>query len=239
MTLHASQAGFYIQPAILNINNYFIKSQSTIRMNDHIGCIRYCTSKLLGLTRYKYIKTGVHASVLAPPSHQHSKQHVCSGNQQLLWNKSNAQYSPSNGSWTKKIQLHSRLEETTKSCSVSQTDCDGFPKCIHQLRIRTTAWRNSFRLIGIGFCQHLVFIPVTPSKVPIPYATHPYEVMQGTTCNNDLTLYMGGITRDFFHHPPLHFQHSKWPFYDIPKWRMCIIEDLSFTLWFWCLSVLL
>ena len=119
MILHASQAGFYIQPAILNINNYFIKSQSTIRMNDHIGCIRYCTSKLLGLTCYKYSKTGVHASVLAPPSHQHSKQHVCSGNQQLLWNKSNAQCSPSNGSRTKKLQLHSRLKQMTKSCSIS------------------------------------------------------------------------------------------------------------------------
>ena len=152
MTLHASQAGFYIKPAIL--------------MHDI-------------------------ASVLAPPSHQHNKQHVCSGNQQLLWNKSNAQCSPSNGSQTKKLQLHSHLKQTTKSCSISQTDCDGFPKCIHHLRIRTTAWRNSFRLIGIGFCRHIVFIPVTPSKVHIPYATHPCEVMQGTTCNNDLTLYMG------------------------------------------------
>ena len=159
-------------------------------MNDHIGCIRYCTGKLLGLTRYKYSKTGVHASVLALPSHQHSKQHVCSGNQQLLWNKSNGHCTPSNGSRTKKLQLHNRLKQTTKSCSISQTDCDGFPKCIHQLRIRT-AWRNSFRLIGIGFCRHIVFITVTAIKVPIPYATHPYEVMQGTTCNNDLTLYMG------------------------------------------------
>ena len=43
--MHASQAGFYIKPAIL--------------MHDI-------------------------ASVLAPPSHQHNKQHVCSGNQQLL-----------------------------------------------------------------------------------------------------------------------------------------------------------
>jgi hypothetical protein len=50
---------------------------------------------------------------------------------------------------------------------------------------------------------------------------------------------MRGITRDLFQHPPLHFQDSKWPFNDIPKRRMRIIEDLIFTFWLWGITVLL
>jgi hypothetical protein len=65
----------------------------------------------------------------------------------------------------------------TKSRSINQTEGDGFTKCIHELRFITTGWRNSLWLIGIGFCRHVVLITVTASKVPIPYATHPYEVM--------------------------------------------------------------
>jgi hypothetical protein len=157
-------------------------------------------------------KPGVIASVLAPPQQHSNQRKPTIIGKQIKWSMFFQQcFSDKKIQLRsqKNLQLHSRLKKTTKSCSISQTDYDGFPKCIHKLGIRTTAWRNSFRLIGIGFCWHIVVIPVTPSKVSIPYATHPYEVMQGTTCNNDLTLYMGGITRDFFHHLPLYFQHSK------------------------------
>jgi hypothetical protein len=96
-----------------------------------------------------------------------------------------------------------------------------------------------FRLIFISLSRHIVLIIVTPTEMLICYTTCPHKIMKSHTCTNDLGLLLRCIRWDLLQDPPLHFQCPKWPLNNIPKRRVCVIEELFFTFWLGAVSKLL